>query len=114
MAQAAGAWIRVAQIADQNRAAALATAEHLHRGESEAIVLAEEIQARVLLLDDRRAVICAGQRGLTVLRTPAFYAMAKALGLVASVRQKLEALRREGFYLRQSDFEQIVRAAGEM
>ena len=112
--QAAGAWIRVAPVADQDRVVALIKAGRLHTGESEAIVLAEETQMGVLLLDDRRAVTYARRRGLTVLRTPALYGMAKSLGLVPSVREKLEALRHEGFYLKESDLEQILRAVGEV
>jgi predicted nucleic acid-binding protein len=112
--EARGTWITVAQVRNQARVDSLIRDQGLHRGESEAIVLAEELRAKVLLTDDRRAVAFARQGGFSVIRTPALYARGKTLGLVPTVREKLDALRREGFCLKDSDYEQILRAVDEV
>ena len=103
----------MAQVRNQARVDSLIRAQGLHRGESEAFALAEEL-AVALLTDDHRTVAFAKQCGLRVIRTPALYARGKSLGLIPTVREKLDALRREGFYLKDSDYEQILRAVDEM
>jgi hypothetical protein len=58
--------------------------------------LAAELR-RSILMDEQRGGRCARGLGLTVIRTPLIYADAKSLGLVDSVREKLEELRARGF-----------------
>ena len=55
---------------------------HLDAGEREAISLASELQAILLLMDERDGVTIARQRGLKVVGTPAALDLAAAHGLV--------------------------------
>ena len=52
----------------------------LHRGETEAIALAEELKANQILIDERDAARVAGQRGLEVVGTLAVLGEAAARG----------------------------------
>lgn len=56
------AWVRVQSPANL----LTVTLSNLHRGESQAIALAEELQATLLLIDDRAGVQVALERGPTV------------------------------------------------
>jgi predicted nucleic acid-binding protein len=58
-------WLDVQQAAR----APEANLQHLERGEQEAIVLAQELQADLLLMDDKDGRQAAEQRGLTVFGT---------------------------------------------
>jgi uncharacterized protein len=86
----------------------------LHAGESAAIVLAHELGLEVILLDDQHAVVCAKARRLKVVRTPAIYATAEEMGLIASVRDKLDDLRRARFFLKDGDYKSILQMVGEL
>lgn len=111
---ALGNWISVAQAPDDRQVADLQREYHLDRGESEAILVAESLGKVPLLMDEQRGVRCARMRGLTVIRTPLIYADAKILGLVSSVRQKLEDLRAQGLHLSDRHFEMILKELGEL
>jgi predicted nucleic acid-binding protein len=56
--------------------------EHLDAGEREAISLASELQAILLLMDERDGVTIARHRGLNVVGTLAALDLAAARGLV--------------------------------
>lgn len=82
------AWVRV-----QSPAKPLAvTRRDLHRGESQAIALAEELQAALLLIDDRVGVQVALERGLTVTGTLGVLVEAAQAGLtqIETVLRKLQ------------------------
>ncbi|MBI3694038.1 MAG: DUF3368 domain-containing protein [Acidobacteria bacterium] len=81
-------------------------------GETEAIVLYGELDARLLLVDEQRAVRYARQSGIQVARTPMIYATAQKRGLIANLAEKLDNLRRVGFWLKDEDYDAIVRELG--
>ena len=112
--QAQGNWLTVAKVQSRAEVERLMNSQGLHLGESEAIILAQEISARMVLLDDQRAVVYARSCGLRVIRTPAVYTTAKALGLIGDVRHKLDQLRVEGFHLKQTDYEAILKTVGKL
>ena len=85
----------------------------LHRGELEAIALALDVHASVLILDDLPARRHALSLGLAIIGTAGVLVMAKRSNLIPSVREPLDALRRGGFRLRQDVYEQILIDAGE-
>jgi predicted nucleic acid-binding protein len=85
----------------------------LHVGEIEAIALARDIHAAAFLVDDLPARRMAGRLGLTIMGTAGILLLAKRLGMIPSVRQPLESLRRQGFRLRQDVYEQILVDADE-
>ena len=85
----------------------------IHRGESEAITLVRELKAHTLLLDDQAAVSYARDLGITVLRTPGIYRLAKERGRIEAVKPKLDALLVAGFRLRMEHYQAILELAGE-
>lgn len=111
---ALGSWISVAEAPEPAQVAVLRRAFHLDLGESEAILVAEALQNAPVLMDERRGVHCARSRGVVVVRTPLIYAHAKILGLVGSVRTKLDELRFHGFRLSDGHYEQILKELGEL
>jgi predicted nucleic acid-binding protein len=110
---ALGNWISVAEAPDPAGVAVLRRAFHLDLGESEAILVPEALEIAPVLMDERRGVQCARSRGMVVIRTPLIYAHAKILGLVGSVREKLDELRSHGFRLSDRHYEQVLRDLGE-
>jgi predicted nucleic acid-binding protein len=111
---ALGTWISVADAPDASKVAALQAECRLDLGESEAILVAESLGQVPLLMDERRGVQCARSRGVTVIRTPLIYAEAKTLGLIGSVRQKLDQLKSHGFRLSDRHYEMILHELGEL
>ena len=88
--------------------------EGIHAGEAEAILLAQELNADTLLMDDRSGVESALRAALHVVRTAGIYMLAKDEGLIGAVGPKLDALRKLGFHLRDTHYELILRKAGEL
>ncbi|MBL8294120.1 MAG: DUF3368 domain-containing protein [Bryobacterales bacterium] len=82
-------WVRVQSPAKQ----LAVTLSNLHRGESQAIALAEELQAALLLIDDRAGMQVALERGLTITGTLGVLVEAAQAGLtqIEEVLQKLQA-----------------------
>ncbi|MDQ2695823.1 MAG: DUF3368 domain-containing protein [Pseudomonadota bacterium] len=68
----------------------------LHRGEREAILLAERVTADLIILDERAARRAATERGLRVTGTLGVLNFAAQRGLV-DVSQVIERLRRTSF-----------------
>jgi predicted nucleic acid-binding protein len=112
VAKAMSTWISVAE-PDVEAVSGLQREFRLHPGESEAIIVAESMGVP-LLMDERRGVHCARSRGLTVIRTPLIYADARILGLIPSLRAKLDQLRAVGFHLSEQHYEMILRELGEL
>jgi predicted nucleic acid-binding protein len=112
--RALGEWILVTPVRDRQLVEAALVEQKLHRGEAEAVVLARELPADLLLLDERRAVGHARAHGLAVIRTPMVYAAAKRHGLVPAIRERLDRLRLQGFWLKGADYEAILRQLGEL
>ena len=114
MEAALGEWIRVESVKNQPEVEEVCRAGRLDLGEAEAIVLTQELGAERLLLDDQRAVSQARRLGLTVTRTPVIYGEAKLRGWIPSVRHKLDALRKQGFRLTDSDYRLVLAKLGEL
>ncbi|MCU1238063.1 MAG: hypothetical protein JWP63_6030, partial [Candidatus Solibacter sp.] len=110
---ALGGWISVADPPNFEQVVTLRRDFRLDLGESEAILVAESLGNLPLLMDERRGVQCGRSRGLPVVRTPLIYAHAKTLGLVSSVRIKLDQLRSHGFRLSDQHYDQILTELGE-
>lgn len=110
---ALGAWISVAEAPDAEHVISLRREHRLDQGEGEAILVAESLGKPPLLMDERRGVRCARQKGMTVIRTPLIYADAKILGLIGSVREKLDELRSHGFRLSDQHYAMVLKELGE-
>lgn len=107
------AWRPSLDVVNTTRVAEIARDQRLQPGESEAIALAEENLLPVLL-DEQRAVSFARSSGTRAVRTPMIYAKAKSLGLIPSVRDRLDLLRRRRFFLKDRDYEAILKIVGEL
>jgi predicted nucleic acid-binding protein len=97
---------------DRNKVALLSL--HLDRGEAEAIALAAELNADLLLVDERRATRTAHQLGLKTLGLLGVLLLAKRKGHIAKVAPLLDRLESEaGFWIGQLLHNQVLSAAGE-
>jgi hypothetical protein len=85
----------------------------LGAGESEAISLALETNARFVLLDDRPARRLAQALGLQVIGTLGILLAAKRKALLPAVRPCLEALSKFNFRIAADLFERVLKDAGE-
>jgi uncharacterized protein len=111
--KARGSWLTVLVASDREAVAQL-TSRQLQLGESEAIVLANELKERVVFMDDELAVGEARTRGFIVFRTPAIYMAAKEQGWIQRVQPKLDQLRVQGFRLREMHYQMILKDAEEL
>jgi hypothetical protein len=110
--EAMGSWLCVHDIRDTLKVQRLRQAG-LPAGETEAIVLATEVHAAALLMDDSDGVQTAAGRRLSVIRTPGIYRLAKQRGIIPAVRPKLDDLRKAGFWLRDEHYRMILQDLGE-
>lgn len=86
----------------------------LDRGEAQAIALAVEIKADLLLVDERRGRGVAQRFGIKVIGVLGVLVEAKAKGLIPVVRSALDdLLTRAGFRMAPALFEAVLRAADE-
>ena len=85
----------------------------LGAGESEAISLALEAQARLLILDDRPARRLAQALRITVIGTVGVVLLAKRANLLPAIRPSLDALLQHDFRISQRLYEQALSDAGE-
>ncbi len=86
----------------------------LDPGESQAILLAEDIGGRFLLMDERRGRQVAKSRGLKVVGLAGVLFAAKQKGLLDAVAPELDALCRAGYRLSAQLIDEVLRLAGEL
>ncbi len=109
---AAADWVE--RHAVQNQALVAALRRDLGRGEAETIALALELDAALVLLDEREGRHAAQQLGLNVVGVVGILLEAKANGAVDAVRPYLDALRQiADFYLSESLHQYALTLAGE-
>ena len=83
----------------------------LGAGETAAITLAAELHADLLLMDDRRGVLAALQRGLTVTGTMGLLASGAKHGIV-DLADAFDRLKRTNFRYRQETMDVLLNEAG--
>lgn len=106
-------FIEVVPVADQNRVRELA--EGLDYGESEAIALAIELKADLLLLDEREGRLVAQKRGLPFTGAIGVLLQAKHRGLLSAIRPVLETASEQfGFFLSKDLLHRVLSDAGEL
>ena len=82
-------------------------------GEREAIALALEIHAGIVILDDLPARRIAQSAGLNVVGTVGVLLAAKRAGLIERIRPELDSLLATSFFLSPDLYDQLLVAAGE-
>ena len=105
-------WIQVRSV--KNRALVEALTLELDAGEAEAIALAVELNADLLLMDERRGRIAATRLGRRVVGVLGMVIEAKAAGILPAVRPVVDALTTDaGFRISQALLEKVLASAGE-
>lgn len=106
-------WIAVAPVGDRSRVLELRA--EVDAGEAEAIVLAVERRADLLLVDERRGRRVAVSLGLRVTGLLGALAEAKQRGLVSQVKPLLDDLRvRAGFWIGEDLYTEVLGTLGEL
>lgn len=112
-ARAAATWLRVVPITDRTLADALA--ERLETGEAEAIALAVQLSAELLLIDERKARQIAQSLGIRITGVLGILAEAKQRGMISSVKVVVDQITAAiDFRLSQAVYEQVLSALGEL
>ncbi|MBI2264288.1 MAG: DUF3368 domain-containing protein [Armatimonadetes bacterium] len=105
-------WLQCEQVA--NRTLVTALLAELDEGEAEAITLAIERKADLLLLDERRGRIVASRLGLSYVGLLGVLMQAKHKGHVPAVKPILDDLMvKAGFWISQPLYASVLQAAGE-
>jgi hypothetical protein len=84
----------------------------INKGEAEAIILAKELNA-TLLIDDAKARKYAKLLNIEVIGTLGLLKMAKKSGLVQSVRKVIDDMLTEGYYIEDRLVRKILKDIGE-
>jgi len=103
-------WLQIQSPA--NKPVVIVLRTFLGSGESEAIALAQEVNA-LAILDDRRARRAAKQLGLRVKGTVGLLAQAKQAGVIPLLKPLLDDLEANGFFMSDELKEEALRLAGE-
>ncbi len=104
-------WMQVRNVTDQTAVTLVQAA--LHKGEAEAIVLAAELHAERLVLDDQDARRFADRCGLKVIGTLGILLAAKQRGVIASLREEINSLVALGFHVNPQLATAVLQSAGE-
>jgi predicted nucleic acid-binding protein len=105
-------WIEIQSVA--NRVAVTVLQLELDLGEAEAITLATELNADVLLVDERKGRAVATRLGLPVVGVLGVLVEAKQRGLVPALKPLVDDLViNAGFRLRTSLYTRVLKEVGE-
>ena len=108
---AAAAWIETVAVKDQLAVDVLL--DELDRGEAETIVLARELGADWVLMDEKKGRRKVTELGLAKIGTVGILLKAKQLGHLPYIRPEVEQLRRQGFSLSQRVVDAVLQQAEE-
>lgn len=97
----------------QDRIAVQLLGEELDPGESAAIILAREMNADLLLIDERAARRKATTLELSTIGTLGILLMAKNRGFVPVLKPLLDELHRVGFHMSEELYQMVLQSAGE-
>lgn len=105
-------WIERHEV--ENQALVTALQRDLDRGEAESIALALELDADLVLLDEKEGRRAAKRLGLHIVGVVGVLLEARANRVVDALRPHLDALRQTaGFYLSESLYHHALALAGE-
>jgi predicted nucleic acid-binding protein len=107
----AATWIEV--VAVQDRLAVEVLLDNLDAGEAETIVLARELNADWVLMDEKKGRRKLSELKLNKIGTIGILLKAKNAGLISQIRPDLERLRAQGFSLSQSVIDAVLQQANE-
>lgn len=109
--QASETWLKVKDVTD--RIGLELIRADLHGGEAEAMMLAKELNAERLVIDDQDARRFADRAGIKTIGTLGLLLVAKRKGQISSVRPEVEKLQSAGFRVNPRLVTAILKEAGE-
>ncbi len=87
---------------------------YLDNGEAQAITLAQELKAELLVVDESAGREIAKQYGLVVTGTIGVIVQAKKLGIIPHVKEILDNLRNiSGFWINQKFYNEVLQQVNE-
>ena len=104
-------WIHVRRVLNSEVVSFLSSS--LHKGEIEALLLARELSADLIIVDDNLARKHAGYLGLVVTGTIGVLLRAKQEGVVSMLAPIIRDLISSGFYISESIINEVLILAGE-
>lgn len=105
-------WIQILSPADNLAVEKLLI--YLDKGEAQSIVLAAELQADLLLIDERKGRQIAEEMGLKIMGLIGILIKAKNIGLINFVRPLLdELIASAGFRIKEDFYNQIITLVNE-
>lgn len=106
-------WIELRPVGDAQKVLDLHAVTQLGLGECAAMILAEEIGAHRLLIDDRAARREAQRRGLPLIGTLGTLLLAKQRGLIPHLKEPLDDLIAHGARISEQLYRETLAAAHE-
>ncbi|MEP7128770.1 MAG: DUF3368 domain-containing protein [Chitinophagales bacterium] len=107
----ASSWIRIEKPVDPSEVSKLLSV--VDQGEAEAIVLATELHADYLLIDERIGTAEANKRNLRTVGLMGVLVKAKQQHIISEVKPYLLRLNQEGFWLSEKLIQQILNSVSE-
>jgi len=104
-------WIESKPVKDKIQVAFLRGS--LERGEAEVLVLARELEADLILLDEEKARKSAAIAGFEIMGLLGLFILAKNLGLIHEVRPLVDELMIKKFRISDKIIEKTLKKAGE-
>ncbi|MCI5220791.1 MAG: DUF3368 domain-containing protein, partial [Candidatus Electrothrix sp. LOE2] len=92
-------WLKVLPVDDSNKSTLQELQRVVDPGEAEAILLAETMNCRFLLIDDRKGRIVAAKRGLTIVGVAGILLAAKQRQRIEAVCPLIHEMRKIGYRL---------------
>lgn len=103
-------WVKIVQLSRPRRAVAYVG---LDPGEAAVLAVAEERDARLVVIDEKKARRFAERMGIPMTGTLGVLILAKEAGLLDSIAGPLTRLKEAGLFLSQDLVRQALRLAGE-
>lgn len=107
-----GKWIEKKKV--ENRMAVDLLSGNLGYGEAETIVLAKELDANLLVIDEGKAKKLALSKGLTVVGLVRILIWAKKKGLIQELKPSLDELIKAGFRLDDETYSYVLEREDEL
>jgi predicted nucleic acid-binding protein len=103
-------WIHIVEIHDKS---ALKYFLDLDAGESEAILLASQMEAGLLIMDEKLGRFHAKHVGLRVTGTIGVLIKAKKQGLIKTLKPLLNELKKKGVWINENLVSEVLKEVGE-
>jgi Predicted nucleic acid-binding protein, contains PIN domain len=104
-------WIKTVSV--QDRLAVQVLLDEMDLGEAETIVLASELRADWVLMDEKKGRRKLTELGIKKVGTLGILLKAKQTGLLSAIRSDVEQLRQKGFSISQDVIDSVLRQANE-